>query len=74
MESMTNRHANGNAPGKPGPLSAREVSLELAHLMAGLERQKEELGPIAEELLELLHQVGVPESRPRGRGLTSSNG
>ncbi len=27
---------------------------ELAQLLAGLERQKEDLGPIADELLELL--------------------
>jgi hypothetical protein len=74
MESTHRRHVNGNQPGSSGSMTSREVSLELAHLMAGLERQKEELGPIAEELLELLHQVGVPESRPRGRGFTSSNG
>jgi hypothetical protein len=32
---------------------------ELAHLLAGLERQKEELGPIADELIGLLHHLGV---------------
>lgn len=32
---------------------------ELAHLLAGLERQKEELGPIADELIELLRRYGV---------------
>jgi hypothetical protein len=37
---------------------------ELAHLLAGLERQKEELGPIADELIGLLHRLGV-EIPPR---------
>ncbi len=32
---------------------------ELFRLLEGLERQKEELGPIAEELIELLHRLGV---------------
>ena len=32
---------------------------ELATILAGLERQKEELGPIAEELIDLLHHLGV---------------
>lgn len=30
-------------------------------ILAGLERQKEDLGPIAEELIDLLHQLGVDE-------------
>ncbi len=38
---------------------------ELAHLLAGLERQKEELGPIADELIGLLHRLGV-DLPPRG--------
>ena len=38
---------------------------ELAHLLAGLERQKEELGPIADELIGLLHRLGV-EVPPQG--------
>jgi hypothetical protein len=45
--------ANTNMPGG-----------ELAHLLAGLERQKEELGPIADELIGLLHRLGV-ELPPR---------
>jgi hypothetical protein len=32
---------------------------EAATLLAGLERQKEELGPIAEELINLLRHLGV---------------
>jgi len=32
---------------------------EVATILAGLERQKEELGPIAEELIDLLHHLGV---------------
>lgn len=38
---------------------------ELAHLLAGLERQKEELGPIADELIGLLLHLGV-DLPPRG--------
>ncbi len=38
---------------------------ELAHLLAGLQRQKEELGPIADELIGLLHHLGV-DVPPRG--------
>jgi len=34
----------------------------IMHLLAGLERQKEELGPIAVELIELLHRLGVGSS------------
>lgn len=37
---------------------------ELAHLLAGLERQKEELGPIADELIGLLHRLGVETPPP----------
>lgn len=48
------RSANAKLPGS-----------ELAHLLAGLERQKEELGPIADELIDLLHRLGV-EIPPRG--------
>lgn len=36
-----------------------EASSQIMHLLAGLERQKEELGPIAVELIELLHRLGV---------------
>jgi hypothetical protein len=32
---------------------------EVGHLLAGLERQKEELGPIAAELIEILVRAGV---------------
>jgi hypothetical protein len=31
------------------------------HLLAGLERQKEELGPIADELIALLHRLGAAD-------------
>lgn len=34
----------------------------IMHLLAGLERQKEELGPIADELIGLLHRLGVAGS------------
>jgi len=39
--------------------NAKLPGSELAHLLAGLERQKEELGPIADELIGLLHHLGV---------------
>lgn len=32
---------------------------QIVHLLTGLERQKEELGPIAVELIDLLHRLGV---------------
>lgn len=44
---------------------AKLPGTELAHLLAGLERQKEELGPIADELIGLLHHLGV-DLPPRG--------
>ena len=57
-----------NTPYQVPPLqSAADRSMpggELAHLLAGLERQKEELGPIADELIGLLHRLGV-EVPPR---------
>jgi len=43
---------------------AHELSQEISQLLLGLERQKEELGPIAVELLDLLHRLGVSESPP----------
>ncbi|MDD5388877.1 MAG: hypothetical protein PHD37_06000 [Gallionellaceae bacterium] len=38
---------------------------EVATLLAGLERQKEELGPIADELIDLLHHLGVGKPPPQ---------
>jgi hypothetical protein len=43
---------------------AHELSQEISQLLLGLERQKEELGPIAVELLDLLHRLRVSESPP----------
>ncbi len=52
-----------NTPHQVPPLDIAAISKlpggELAHLLAGLERQKEELGPIADELIGLLHHLGV---------------
>jgi hypothetical protein len=52
-----------NTPHQVPPLETTAISKlpgnELAHLLAGLERQKEELGPIADELIGLLHRLGV---------------
>lgn len=38
---------------------------EAACILAGLERQREELGPIAEELITLLRHLGVGKPPPR---------
>ena len=52
-----------NTPHQFPPLDSTPATTlpggELAHLLAGLERQKEELGPIADELIGLLHRLGV---------------
>jgi len=39
-----------------------ESRRQIQHLLAGLERQKEELGPIADELITLLKRVGAMAS------------
>ena len=46
---------------------------ELATLLAGLERQKEELGPIAVELIDLLHHLGVDKPPLQDRLLSPSS-
>ena len=35
---------------------------QVKYLLAGLERQKDELGPIADELIVMLKQLGTTES------------
>lgn len=47
------------------PETSAPILGELAKLLAGLERQREELGPIAEELIELLRRLGVDVSSPK---------
>jgi hypothetical protein len=45
----------------------------IVHLLSGLERQKKELGPIADELIDLLNRLGVggstqaqpPQAKPK---------
>lgn len=37
---------------------------DLAHLLAGLERQREDLGPIADELIDLLRKERIDPRRP----------
>ncbi|MGQ9684749.1 MAG: hypothetical protein ACUVT2_00370 [Thiobacillaceae bacterium] len=37
---------------------------DLAHLLAGLERQREDLGPIADELIDLLRKQEVNPPKP----------
>lgn len=52
-----------NTPHQVPPVETAAIAKlpgsELEHLLAGLERQKEELGPIADELIGLLHRLGV---------------
>jgi len=50
------------------------VSGEVTQLMLGLEQQKDELGPIALELLELFHHLGVGEPTPEHADLSPSSG
>lgn len=45
---------------------------EVGHLLNGLERLKEELGPIAVELIELLHRAGVDAEPGAERKVTPS--
>lgn len=61
---------------RPGELCASGdvARFDVSQLLAGLERQREELGPIADELLELLHLMGVSESPPGNADISSSNG
>lgn len=37
---------------------------DLVHLLAGLERQREDLGPIADELIDLLRKQEVDLPKP----------
>jgi hypothetical protein len=41
------------------PMHQAGGSNAIQHLLIGLERQKEELGPIADELISLLYRLGV---------------
>jgi len=50
-------HQSVTSPRTPDPGDWN--STEVASILSGLERQKEELGPIAEELIDLLHHLGV---------------
>ena len=47
---------------------------DVTQLLSGLESQKAELGPIADELLALLHELGVSESPPEGEVFSPSRG
>jgi hypothetical protein len=62
-----------NSPHRARPDESHS-SGEVAQLLLGLERQREELGPIAEELLELLHRMGVKESPPENADINPSSG
>lgn len=61
----------GEASGGAAPdVSSRRV---VVALLAGLERQKEELGPIADELLDLLHHLGAGKPPPQDRRFSPSS-
>ena len=66
-----------NTPHQVPPLETAAISKlpgnELAHLLAGLERQKEELGPIADELIGLLHRLGVNLPSQESTSVNPSN-
>ncbi len=47
-----------------GESNRLESGSQIMHLLAGLERQKEELGPIADELIGLLYRLGVSGATP----------
>lgn len=62
-----------NSPHRARP-GENHSSGEVAQLLLGLERQKEELGPIADELLDLFHRLGVAKSPPDDEELNPSSG
>lgn len=43
------------------PVQHLRANSAISDLLAGLERQRKELGPIADELISLLHRLGVRE-------------
>ena len=47
---------------------------EVSQLLAALEEQKDELGPIADELIELFHRMGVNDTPAPSADLNPSNG
>jgi hypothetical protein len=49
----------------------RDSGSQIMHLLAGLERQKEELGPIADELINVLRQLGI-ETLPQANDKSQS--
>ncbi len=71
---MNNPHRARPGESVSSGVVAREFSQEISQLLSGLERQKEELGPIAVELLDLLHRLGVNESPPEKADINPSSG
>lgn len=71
---MKNPHRARPDESNSSGVVARDRSLEVSQLLLGLERQKEELGPIAEELLEILHRLGASESPPDSVDFNPSSG
>jgi hypothetical protein len=57
-------HSVESGPSRQNALSGGAPRSELASIMAGLERQKEELGPIADELIDLFRYLGVDMPPP----------
>lgn len=71
MNTANNPHAviaTRFADPTQGIIRQREVEC----LLAGLERQKEELGPIADELIDLFRHLGVAQP-PRSIHFSPSN-
>ena len=66
--------AGSNVGGASGQATLDGSSCKVVvALLAGLERQKEELGPIADELLDLLHHLGAGKPPPQGRRFNPSS-
>lgn len=61
-----------NTPHRTRP-GTSDSSGEVAQLLQGLEKQKEELGPIAQELLKLLNHLGVNVTPPDNPEIKPSN-
>lgn len=51
---------------KQGQHPPPSLKVDLDQLLAGLERQREELGPIADELIDLLREQQAAPDRPPG--------
>jgi hypothetical protein len=62
QEGTMSKSGSSGQEQDPPPLSKGD----LAQLLAGLERQREDLGPIADELIDLLRRQEVDPTKPSG--------